>query len=210
MGTKPMTNEELDAIEAREKAATAGPWVVWSDEGPVWLPNRKALPRECLGGWTMSVCHHDGSFESSDHRCVATAVMRSEDDAQGGSDAAFIAAARTDVPALIAEVRSHRSEILCLDASVMDLRAERDALRAEVERLRAVTDAAKSLAAQIKHAEHCPGNRHLDCGPAENEAWCCVWCRSQEECLRRKADCDCHIAAWRELLGVPVAREDGR
>lgn len=174
MGTKPMTNEELDAIEARAKAATAGPWVVWSDEGPVWLPNRKALPRECLGGWTTSVCHHEGSFESSDHRCVATAIMRSEDDVQGGADAAFIAAARADVPVLIAEVRSHRSEILCLDASVMDLRAERDALRAEVERLRVERDAlraalvrvhgiAQTLAKGNEHADMCPRRRWGEC-----------------------------------------------
>lgn len=185
-----MTPEELDAIEARAKAATAGPWT-YEGSG-------------CIH--TRATEHYDPEDEA-----YVLEVLRGPDDpSRHTANGRFVAAARTDVPALVAEVRSRRSEILCLDASVMDLRAERDALRAEVERLRAVTDAAKSLAAQIKHAEHCPGNRHLDCGPAENEAWCCVWCRSQEECLRRKADCDCHIAAWRELLGVPVAREDGR
>jgi hypothetical protein len=149
-----MTPEELDAIEARAKAATAGPWVVWSDEGPVWLPNRKALPRECLGGWTMSVCHHEGSFESSDHRCVATAIMRSEDDVQGGADAAFIAAARADVPALVAEMRRLQGELASVtedrdsirtvaveaEAEIHGLRSDRLALRREVDLLRAEVD----------------------------------------------------------------------
>lgn len=77
------------------------------------------------------------------------------------------------------------------------------ALVAEVRRLRGALDAARALVAKIPHEEGCPGNRHKDCGP-EGESWCCDRSRSREECLRRKADCDCHAATWRELLGVPA------
>jgi hypothetical protein len=172
MSERTMTDEELAASEARAAAATEGPWIA-------------VLPRSQEGG--PSICHAGPGW--ADEFSHPTNVRTAKGDAlarrtweQSAADAAFIAAARTDVPRLAAEVR----------------------------RLRAVTDAARALAAQFKHAEHCPGNRHADCGPGENEAWCCVWCRAQEECLRRKADCDCHIAAWRELLGVPAAQEDGR
>ena len=86
---------------------------------------------------------------------------------------------------------------------------ERDEARAEAERLREALDAARALVAKIPHEEGCPGNRHIDCG-LDGDSWCCVRSRSREECLRRKTDCDCLVATWRDLLGVPVAREDGR
>ena len=85
-----MTNEELTAIEERANAATREPWEGTKNSGVVSKHD---------------AC--DTVFETGCGCCT--------DKALSAEDAAFIAAARVDVPALIAEVRS--------------LRAERDALR---------------------------------------------------------------------------------
>ena len=94
-----MTREELEAIEKREREATAGPW----------RPER------------------DGGFNFADARIVCAEADRARR-ATGASarpsylalvekmdDAAFIAAARTDIPALLAEVRRLRE--VCSDAA---------------------------------------------------------------------------------------------
>lgn len=83
------------------------------------------------------------------------------------------------------------------------------ALVADDRRLREALDAARALVAKIPHEEGCPGNRHKDCG-LDGDSWCCVRSRLREECLRRKTDCDCLVATWRDLLGVPAAQEGGR
>lgn len=77
-----MSDLDLEAIEARAKAATPGPWVV----GPGAF-------------WNYVV----GSDEHGDHA-----------GAQEKEDAAFIAASREDVPALVAEVRRLRAEVAAL------------------------------------------------------------------------------------------------
>ena len=83
-----MTDEELAAIESRANAATREPWIV----GDAYVPTASLSAVSVYGmGMEVAECQMD-------------------------TDGAFIAAARVDVPALIAEVRS--------------LRAERDALRA--------------------------------------------------------------------------------
>lgn len=83
-----MTDEQLTAIENRANAATREPWIV----GDAYVPTA-SLSAVSVYGMGMEVA-----------------------ECQMGTDGAFIAAARVDVPALVAEVRS--------------LRAERDALRA--------------------------------------------------------------------------------
>lgn len=74
-----MTDEELDAIEARANAATPGPWTWETDY-------------EEEGGYFL---------DGSDGEDVGWA--RSE------PDIVFITAARVDVPALVAEVRRLRA-----------------------------------------------------------------------------------------------------
>jgi hypothetical protein len=71
-----MTRNELDAIEARAHKATAGPW-------------RAALVGRLYDRWVIE----------PDRLAECAFGLRKQ------QDAAFIAAARTDVPALVAEVR---------------------------------------------------------------------------------------------------------
>lgn len=82
-----MTPAELDAIEARASAATPGPWVF-------------ALPTQ--GGFVVWVqATHLGPCRMMvDVTCV-----------ENENDAAFIAACRTDVPALVTEVRRLHQEL---------------------------------------------------------------------------------------------------
>ena len=78
-----MSDIDLDAIEARANAATPGPWLV-------------------LRGMDCThVRAQDGHFETG---CINW-------DGRDASDADFIAAARTDIPALIARVREQEQEI---------------------------------------------------------------------------------------------------
>jgi hypothetical protein len=87
-----MTLEELDAIEARANAASDGPWEAeFSDEeSPV------------LTGIGVKDGYHE--ICQTDYGVYGPAMK----------DAEFIAAARTDVPALVAEVRRLR-DLMCGD-----------------------------------------------------------------------------------------------
>lgn len=82
---EPMTQEQLDAIKGREAKATIGPWGV---DGPSL----------CGGVDSLAVYHvEDGG---------AVAYVQPSWD-----DAVFIAEAREDVPALLAEVERLRGKI---------------------------------------------------------------------------------------------------
>jgi hypothetical protein len=74
-----MTKEQLAAIEARATAATMGPWEGHANAGVV------------------SKHTHDDVFETGCGCCTEKDLS--------AEDAAFIAAARVDVPFLVAEVR---------------------------------------------------------------------------------------------------------
>lgn len=97
-----MTDLDLDAIEARANAATDGPWVVKHE--PAWEADNVQHPDVITVGaqmWEaddepMTVC-----LVSTDHEDDPVDVLL---------DAEFIAHARTDVPALVAEVRRLREE----------------------------------------------------------------------------------------------------
>lgn len=78
-----MTEEELTAIEARATAATVGPWDGHQNSGVTSKHTRDSVFETGCGCCT----NKDLSVE----------------------DAAFIAAARADVPALVAEVRRLRT-----------------------------------------------------------------------------------------------------
>jgi hypothetical protein len=80
-----MTDEELNAIEARANAASPGPW-------------RRARNVELV--------------EAPDAECVSIAGSNNCDHIQGSVDMDFIAHAREDVPALVAEVRRLREALI--------------------------------------------------------------------------------------------------
>lgn len=83
MTTEPMTQEQLDAIRGREAKATVGPWGV---DGPA----------QCGPNDTLAVYHvEDGG--------TVAYVQPSWDDAE------FIAHARDDISALLAEVERLRA-----------------------------------------------------------------------------------------------------
>jgi hypothetical protein len=97
-----VTLEELDAIEARANAATPGPWI------------SKHVKTVYTNG---EVEHQVRSRENGKH--VAQIRFRASGDGTIGSDiedrdVEFIAHARSDVPALVAEVRRLR-DLMCGD-----------------------------------------------------------------------------------------------
>lgn len=85
-----MNNQQLDldGIEARANAATPGPW--------------------CTDSWEI---YQGSEYEAGAEWIGETCRGRVEGLAQDRADAAFVAAARTDVPALLAEVRRLRAEL---------------------------------------------------------------------------------------------------
>lgn len=104
-----MTDElDLDTIEARVNAATEGPWeaevgegievnagtarTVWNDAGDVGTPAKSWRSTDRI----LEVSDAEYDLPDEDYEIVA-------------ANAEFIAHARTDVPALIAEVRRLRA-----------------------------------------------------------------------------------------------------
>lgn len=127
MSTETRTTElDLDAIEARANAATEGPWIDTT-------PHDKATEWGHYYDDPMVV-----TLDSSPGNFCAIAQDIRQGPTEGAADAAFIAAARTDVPALAAEVRRLRASV----KQLIDFRnvtiAERDALADRVTAVRAI------------------------------------------------------------------------
>lgn len=98
-----MTKEELDAIEARANAATPGPWVA----KPVdYAPDRYAGIETVY----KRAPHYD---EEPEEYRGAIGIVETDGGnyPPQGPDAVFIAAARSDVPALVAEVKRLREAL---------------------------------------------------------------------------------------------------
>lgn len=98
-----MTDDELDAIEARANAAVAGPWRSSRDE-----------MTQAFGQHRYAVL----AFADEPARKLAFIIDGFTGSPEMGQTAAFIAHAREDVPALIAEVRRLRERVspsLCED-----------------------------------------------------------------------------------------------
>lgn len=95
-----MTDAELSAIEARANAATEGPWVnhISGDASVILAGPPKYKATDPMPKAVAAV--HWGS-------CDTTKRMAPDD--RANSD--FIASARTDVPALVAEVRRLRAKL---------------------------------------------------------------------------------------------------
>jgi hypothetical protein len=130
-----LTDAELDAIDARAKAATPGPWTrehprrfAPSDVVYEVLANREAHGPFAVSGTTLASIH---------------------DTASAAADAAFIAAAREDVPRLVAEARDARAcERAAMDARAI-IAADRDRLARENEALRKRVDDLAEYAGRI-------------------------------------------------------------
>lgn len=100
METPRITDEELDAMEKRANLATPGPW----KKANITTPTKHARVR-------LSICRIDGmQVKEVIARDVRGPNGWDEGEKAIGNDAAFIANARDDVPALIAEVRRLRKE----------------------------------------------------------------------------------------------------
>lgn len=92
-----MTDEELNAIEERAKKATPGPWLLDDTIGA----DHHVYTRGYTNDWAFDV-HGPNAFE----------------------DGEFIAGARKDVPALLAEVRRLKSLAADLALPVHDVNGE--------------------------------------------------------------------------------------
>lgn len=103
-----MSNDGIDlaAIEARAGAATPGPWSAADEHGlmegatPAWCVSRDMT----TGKWMSDICY------------VESGVTFEEPDAE------FIAAARADVPALVAEVERLREIVNAQKAATSEIR----------------------------------------------------------------------------------------
>ena len=97
-----MTDIDLDAIEARANAATPGPW--FSNE-----------PGGSSCGGPLTQPYISRKVQNADGRAVNLVVA--EITMAGDMELAdFIAHSRTDVPALIAEIRRLRARVAELEA----------------------------------------------------------------------------------------------
>jgi hypothetical protein len=111
----------LDEIEARVNAATPGPWTYDEGCGYVEVPPCGVI--EFKPGWERSV--HFLARVHNDH-------VEGEDGL--GFDGAFIASARTDVPALVARVRELEAE--CERTRIFGSRKFAELRAADVEQMR--------------------------------------------------------------------------
>lgn len=130
-----MTDEQLAAIEARAAAATPGPWF-WQ------FRPREFLARLVSGAPMRPFVMAFGRWGMWSAKPLVNVndVMVSLANHTDHPDAAFIAHARTDVPALVAEVRRLRDRVALLEGeggltlfNLMELHAAlRDRARAVV------------------------------------------------------------------------------
>lgn len=91
-----MTNEELDAIRERASRASTGPWTIEAGEytGANWL-----------------IASMGGSIDGLFYTVTTDNVHASELKGDARTDAEFVAHARTDIPALLAEVERLRNQL---------------------------------------------------------------------------------------------------
>lgn len=117
-----MTDEQLSEIEARANAATPGPWAAGVDHhyfGHAYINT----PTDC--------------YEIDDTARMNASAYDDErrHHNQLDADAVFMAHAREDVPALVAEVRRLRTRLLTVDTVACNRGCEIERLRADIERI---------------------------------------------------------------------------
>ena len=103
-----MTEDELAGMEQRAEKATTGPWSVGSVSGQCYMDHAHGRAR-CDYQYTVSGAQ-GVAFNGTD-RPVTLVGWDDRGPILSAGDSAFIAAARTDVPALVAEVRRLRALI---------------------------------------------------------------------------------------------------
>ena len=110
MTDQPLTDQQLDDIDARAKAATPGPWGVYEYGGGTKLDIAADLQDTGCG---YRARREIASLEDEplDNDPTHREWTAEEDWAQVQADAAFVAAARTDVPALVDEIRRLRDQM---------------------------------------------------------------------------------------------------
>ena len=130
---------DLDAIEARAEAATPGPWRNEPDTGAgrVWVQR--------------------GYFRDEADCEPLFSLRGKEAYEQRSADADFIARARTDIPALVAELRAARADITemayrgtALSGAVDRLEGIVATQAAELRAAREVVEAAEKLETDIE------------------------------------------------------------
>jgi hypothetical protein len=114
-----MTALDLNAIKARAEAATPGPWAAGTDAYAELHP------------WELSISRQYPLIEM-------------DTNGQGGHDAQFIAHAREDVPALIAEVEMLRT-IIADVAEKFERNAERQDAANQIGMLVLASDLRKAV-----------------------------------------------------------------
>mgnify|MGYP000119516085 CR=1 FL=1 len=104
----PLTEDELRAIEARAEAATPGPWKA-----------TRSLPAEGADVWWLTAGQGNGEVELGSLQ----GGYPHERFERRSANAAFIAAARADVPALAAALREAQARALAAEKAAGEMRA---------------------------------------------------------------------------------------
>lgn len=136
--------DDLDAIDAREKAAPAGPWYVvglpWNKDAPFIIAGDPDPHRGVFVADTDLFGEEPEGWEGSEEEWAARQRAVAE----------YVAAARADVPALVREVRALRAELDVYSrqgqADDRGYAATRDALR----RWRARAETAERRIAELE------------------------------------------------------------
>lgn len=154
----PLSEQQLAEIRARAEAATPGPWC--TDDWEIYT-GTEYLPWSSL--WIGETCRADDCHGSRD-------------------DAAFIAAARTDVPALLAEVERLRAALGTATDEVAERDAEIGRWSARVAELEAQAAEEPQVCADCGHTEAAhktvnndPDEGGCDAFGARVFACCCVY-----------------------------------
>jgi len=132
-----MTDAELDAIEARAQAATKGPWKV--DEMDMYI----------YGGDGFMVASNCPSADGWPVRGHGAEKSGQRERGSQDANAEFIAASRSDVDALVAELRVAREKLKAADALSAKWRASADA---DGDRRGYVSDELDSCADELEAA----------------------------------------------------------
>jgi hypothetical protein len=144
---------DLAAIRARADAATPGPWTVGRTTELDWGANPPGRIGDRIvdsdGVWprtrTVEGTHVAAVGEMK--RMVADMSSRGYRNSRFAADAEFIAAARTDVPALLDEVERLRDGLAARDRAGVELVGHLAAAVAERDAYQAVVDAARNYLA---------------------------------------------------------------
>jgi hypothetical protein len=134
--SEPLSPDQLAEIAARAEAATPGPWR--ADSSEIYQGDDEYKPDPA---WIGETCRAD-DFEGS------------------RADAAFIAAARTDVPALLAEVDRLRACNAKLERVSDEALSERDALHDRLDEMAAAVAPIEEIGEHSSHND--PWQNALD------------------------------------------------